>query len=61
MRPLSISEGLLKFLSLCGFGSLHSLVQIVTGIHNKEKLTTSCIKKFLVIKRHRKCSGAWVG
>lgn len=40
MRPFSISEGLLKFLSVCCFGSLHSLVQTVTGIHNKEKLIT---------------------
>lgn len=40
MRPFSISEGLLKFLSVCCFGSLRSLVQTVTGIHNKEKLIT---------------------
>lgn len=60
MRPFSISEGLLKFLVVCCFGSFHSLVQTVTGIHNKEKSITSCIKEFLVIKRQRKCCGAWV-
>lgn len=40
VRLFSISEELQTFLSVYCFGSLHNLVQTVTGIHNKEKLIT---------------------